>query len=211
LWIGGIIATTGIIYIYDEEIHDWFQRNKDEEFYGWFDDIGESIEAAGHMGKTNRYYFGALVLGYVLKIEPLTTISAQILESHFIGGGIKNLLNILVGRHRPYEGLGPDAYDFNGGTSFPSGHASNIFQVANILSHHFRHWPFRVLFFSLATSICLQRVASSQHWPSDVLSAAVFGYAVSREVLRLHEERRISLGPAVPEGGGVGLAVHFRF
>lgn len=211
LWTGGIIATTGVLYAYDGEIHEWFQRNKGEDWYGWFDDVGESIETAGHMGKTTPYYFGALLVGYLFKIEKLTTISAQILESHVIAGGIKGLLNVAVGRRRPLADLGPYSYKFNDGTSFPSGHASNTFQLANILSYHARYWPFRVLFFSLATTVAFQRVASSAHWPSDVLGAAVFGYAVSREVLRLGEKRRLTVAPAVLPGGGPGVALHFMF
>jgi membrane-associated phospholipid phosphatase len=211
LWAGGVIVTTVVLYAYDEEINDWFQRNKGENWYGWFDDVGESIEAVGHMGKTNRYYFGALALGYVLGIEPVTTISAQILESHFIAGGLKNLLNVVVGRRRPFEEKGPYSYKFNDGTSFPSGHASNIIQVANILSHHFRYWPFRVIFFTLAASVCTQRIASQGHWASDVFIAGVFGYTVSREVLGLHEERKLAISPAVTEEGGLGVTVHFTF
>lgn len=47
----------------------------------------------------------------------------------------------LVGRQRPEAGAGPYAFEPGEGTSFPSGHASSILQVASVFSHHLGWWP----------------------------------------------------------------------
>ncbi|MCP4633420.1 MAG: hypothetical protein GY855_10885, partial [candidate division Zixibacteria bacterium] len=152
LILGGVITIGTVLYAYDKEIWEEMRTWPDRNHYEPINDVAEEIEWIGHMGKTNRYYFGGLAVGYVLKIKPLTLISAQILESHFIAGGVKNLAILAVGRRRPHEG--GDARKFwDSGTSFPSGHGSNIFQVATILSHHVNFFPATITFYGLATSV----------------------------------------------------------
>jgi undecaprenyl-diphosphatase len=192
-WLAAFTATAGILYAYDQDIYDRLKRNEDDRLYRPFRKIGKTFEPIGMMGNTNKYYFGGLAAGYIFKIRPLMEISAQILESHFIAGGVKNVANIVVGRTRPHEGKGPRYFEFNKGTSFPSGHTSSIFQVATVLSHHLRFRPATIILYGIATSVAFQRVTSDSHWPSDVFIAAVYGTAVSRAVIRLHENRKAKL------------------
>jgi hypothetical protein len=201
-----------VIYAYDQEIHDAFHRNKNQELYKHIRRLGERIERVGHMGKTNRYYFGALLFGYIFGFDSITTISAEILESHLVAGGIRNAANIVVGRRRPHQGLGPRSFEYNDGTSFPSGHSSNAYQLATVLSRHVDFLPFQVAAYSLATTICFQRITSDGHWPSDVYFGAVLGTAISREILNLHQESKVTLNPLLSEkGAGIGLTLSFRF
>ncbi len=211
-WLAAFTATAGIIYVYDLDIYKGLKRNEHDKYYKPFRDIGETFEPIGMMGNTNKYYFGVLATGYIFKIKPLTEISAQLLESHFIAGGVKNIANIVVGRSRPNHDKGPRNFEFNNGTSFPSGHASSIFQVATVLSHHLNFRPATVILYGLATSVAFQRVTSNSHWPSDAFVAAVYGTAVSRAVIRLHENRKATF-VTVPmiEGEAIGLSIHFEF
>ncbi len=211
-WLTAFTATAGILYAYDQEIYDGLKRNQDDRLYKPFRRIGQTFEPIGMMGNTNKYYFGGLAIGYVFRIRPLMEISAQILESHFIAGGVKNLANIVVGRTRPHDGRGPRNFEFNKGTSFPSGHASSIFQVATVLSHHLRFRPATLTLYGLATTVAFQRVTSDSHWPSDVYIAAIYGIAVSSAVIKLHENRKTNL-VTVPmiKGDAIGVAIHFEF
>ena len=63
----------------------------------------------------------------------------------------------------------------------------------------------------LAGSVCLQRVSSDGHWPSDVLVAMAVGTAIAREVIELGEGRRMTIAPAVGPGGAPALAVSVAF
>jgi undecaprenyl-diphosphatase len=211
-WLVAFTTTAGILYAYDQDIYDGLKRNEDDQLYRPFRKIGRTFEPIGMMGITNKYYFGGLAAGYIFRIRPLMEVSAQILESHFIAGGAKNVANIIVGRTRPHEGKGPRNFEFNKGTSFPSGHASSIFQVATVLSHHLRFQPATVVLYGIATSVAFQRVTSDSHWPSDVFIASVYGIAVSRAVIRLHENRKAKL-TTVPliKGEAVGLSFHLEF
>jgi membrane-associated phospholipid phosphatase len=205
LWLGSTIALGGILYAYDQEILDAVQRNSSNKYLNPLFRWGEATKPFGHMGVTNKFYFAGLAVGYFLRIKFLTTITAQILESHLIAGGFKNLSNILVGRFRPHQQSGPRHFEFNGGTSFPSGHASNIFQVAVILSHHIHYVPFSIFAYGTAVAISLQRIDSNNHWPSDVFLAAVYGTVVSRAILKLHESKKVSLLPGFSSKTGTLL------
>jgi len=209
-YLGGIILISGGLFAYDQKISDAFWRNRDNKIYRPFLKIGQAIEPIGNMGKTNKYYFAGLAIGTIFKLEKLQEVTLQILESHFIGGGFKNVANILVGRARPFENKGSRNFEFNGGTSFPSGHASSSFQVATILSHHANYWPASVLFYGLAATIAVQRIDSKGHWPSDVFIGAVYGTAVGKAVVGLHQQRKVKVVPEYSrETNALGLRVFY--
>ena len=54
----------------------------------------------------------------------------------------KTLAQSFAGRLRPSVGQGPESWGNDDATSFPSGHAINIFQLATVLSHHADRWWF---------------------------------------------------------------------
>jgi membrane-associated phospholipid phosphatase len=131
----------------------------------------------------------------------------ELLYSHWIAGTIRGATNRLVGRSRPYEDQGARDFAIDGGSSFPSGHASTIFQVAAVLSHHARSTPVSIVVYSLASAAALERITSQQHWASDVWLGAAYGWAVAKLVIRLHEEDALRVEPVVLPSGGMGMSV----
>ena len=217
LWLAGVLGAEALIYANDQELHDAVLRNRHEPVFGNVIDVGETVEPLGFMGNTNPYYFAAAGLGYAVRVAPLREIPTEILESHFIAGGIRNVGKYLVGRRHPYEDRGPRAFDFGHGTSFPSGHTSVLFELATITSAHVHFLPYSVAAYSVAGALALQRVSSENHWPSDVFIAAVYGTLTARTVVRLHRERTmerlgVNVVPWTTTNGQVaGLAVTRRF
>ena len=207
---GGLLAVGGVLYAYDDEIYQTFIRNRGDPVYEAVLDVGRWAEPVGFMGNTNPIYVATYVVGSAAGIEPLQEISLQILESHIIAGGLRNLGRLLIGRRRPFEDKGPRFFEINGGTSFPSGHTSVVFELATILSHHVRSTPFTVLAFAVATTVALERVDSNTHWPSDVYLAAVSGHLIARTVVERHEQRSWALVPTAGSGG-VGFRVFWGF
>jgi membrane-associated phospholipid phosphatase len=200
LWVGGLAAATGLIYAYDQQLYDALHRNMDSDWYEPIRETGTSVEPFGFMGNTAKWMFTGLVVGYGFRLKPLETIMAQLLESHFISGGIRQIFVYAVGRRRPNRGLGPRSFEVGDGSSFFSGHSSNIVQIATVLSHHVDRVPFTIGAYGLAGTVLLQRISDDKHWPSDVFVGAVVGLVVSKTVLRLHD----------PEGA-VGLRIIHRF
>jgi membrane-associated phospholipid phosphatase len=129
-----------------------------------------------------------------------------------IAGGVRNGAKLFIGRRRPFEDQGPDAFEFNGGTSFPSGHASVVFELATILSHHARRWPVTVATYGIATTVAVQRVSSRNHWPSDVFVPAVTGTLIARSIVRRRDERAAwAIVPGVSPNRSLGLLVTCSF
>jgi membrane-associated phospholipid phosphatase len=198
LWTAGALGVAGLLYANDREIFDATQRAQGNAMYDAIaEELGDAIEPVGNMGNTNAFYAAGWLAGHALRVRGLKVIPFQILESHAISGGIRNLAEIAVGRARPAAGLGARHFDPGDGTSFPSGHASVAFELATILSHHARSRPVTALAYGLAGVMALQRVDSESHWPSDVFVAAVTGHVVARTIVRRADARA---------GGGAGRA-----
>jgi membrane-associated phospholipid phosphatase len=179
-------------------------------------EVGDFVEPAGHMGNTNFWYLSGLAVSYTAGWERPTRIFAQILESHYIAGLGKNTVQYFVGRTRPHEGFGPREFGRDDATSFPSGHSSNVFQVATVLSHHVDNRWFDIAAYGTAGTVALQRIRSNAHWPSDVLLSSFYGWAVAKTVVKRHEERTaagaggMALEPHIsPLGTGVQVAWRF--
>jgi membrane-associated phospholipid phosphatase len=212
-WLGGILTVGTAIALFDQEIYDAMRRSRHDRLYEIVLKPGRQWEPIGLMGITNKYYVGALVLGYTFRVRPLIVIPSQILESHLIGGGIRNVVKPIVGRARPADHAGPYHFEFRQGVSFPSGHASVDFELATILSHHAHAWPVTVLCYAVATSLGLQRVESGGHWMSDVFFSAASGTTIARTVIRRHEQRERegweALVPVIGTRDGVPVAQWF--
>jgi len=212
IWLGELLVYGSWMFYYDEEIMRSVQQNKDQPLLSVVGDIGDTFQDLGLMSVTNRYYVGGIVAGYVFGFERLQRISTDILFSHWIAGLYRNAFKVFVGRARPREGKGAYEFEFNSGTSLPSGHAATIMQLATILSHYADWWPASVVFYTIAGSVCYQRVVSLEHWPSDVFIGAMNGAAIARLVMREHDEKGVIWVPtADPATGTYGLQVVFRF
>ncbi|HZR58806.1 MAG TPA: phosphatase PAP2 family protein [Terriglobales bacterium] len=92
--------------------------------------------------------------------------------ANVLGEGIKALLN----REYPYTGSTEGEF-WEGGKSFPSGHAATSFAFASVVAHRYpRNWWLKVGVYGLATGVSLARVTGKKHFPSDVLVGGTLGY-----------------------------------
>ncbi|MCD6163775.1 MAG: phosphatase PAP2 family protein [candidate division Zixibacteria bacterium] len=194
-WFGGFLITAGVIYMYDQAILDDLQERTNDDWYKPFADLGKTLDKYGNTQDWLYYYFAGLGVGYNFRIKPLQTISAQILESWCIAGGIKNIASKTIGRNLPSRNKGPRFFKFNDGVSFFSGHTSNMFQIATIISHHANFLPVTIISYTIAASVGFNRVHVNTHWPSDVLYGVVYGTVITKAVLKIHDKRNIAIQP----------------
>jgi len=138
--------------------------------------------------------------------------------------GIAQLLIVLplkaaAGRSRPEEGQGAhDFHSLNGGQSFPSGHTTQAFALASVISEHAdRPWVTGVSY-GLASLVGLARVEQRKHFTSDVVAGALVGTFVGKAVVSYNQSLRARPGSKVamsfapsfqPGGGGLSVAVRF--
>jgi membrane-associated phospholipid phosphatase len=216
-WIrlGQVVAIGGVLFVFDEDLDRAAQRNRDEPLVDGIDGLGSELDAFGLMGKTWPLYAGTMVVGYVTGVDRMKRIGGEILVAQWMAGALRNGFKLAVGRRRPNEGRGARFFEWNGGTSLPSGHASSVFAVAEVLRLHARRWWVTVPLYTAAAAVGVQRVTSRQHWASDSWIGAVSGVAAARFVHRRHEPGAMqedwTLLPVSLPDGSPGLGVHRGF
>ena len=131
-------------------------------------------------------------------------------HSQLIALGIKEMTQ----RERPMEPVQKDSF-WEGGSSFPSGHATGAFAVATVFAYEYggQHIAVPIVGFSLASVVAASRVSGRQHWLSDVFVGSTLGFLEGRYIYKRHhdpnlpgsEVRRVSrLIPALDVGTSGG-------
>jgi membrane-associated phospholipid phosphatase len=79
-------------------------------------------------------------------------------------------------RQYPFGGNGNGAF-WDGGKSFPSGHAATSWGLASALMAHYPHHPgLKWTLVAVATSTSVLRFVARRHYPSDILVGGTIGY-----------------------------------
>ncbi|MEP6912316.1 MAG: phosphatase PAP2 family protein [bacterium] len=86
-------------------------------------------------------------------------------------------------RQRPPEDHSSGEF-FDGGSSFPSGHAISAWSLATVIAQEYgHHRPLvQVGAYGLATAVSLSRYTGRNHFLSDVLVGSAIGYGIGRYV-----------------------------
>ena len=137
-------------------------------------------------------------------------------HSQLIALGIKEMTQ----RERPMEPVQQDSF-WEGGSSFPSGHATGAFAVATVFAYEYggQHIAVPIVGFSLASVVAASRVSGRQHWLSDVFVGSALGFLEGRYIYKRHhdpnlpgsEVRRVSrLIPAF-DVGTTGGTLYWEF
>lgn len=126
--------------------------------------------------------------------------------------GMKEITN----RQRPLDSDGHGGF-WEGGNSFPSGHAASAFAVATVYAYEYReHIAVPIAAYSAATLVSMSRIGARRHWPSDIFVGGSIGFLLGRYVYKSHHDPELPGSPVkkmaklMPEFGmtpsGMGLA-----
>ncbi|MGA8439295.1 MAG: capsule assembly Wzi family protein [Candidatus Sulfotelmatobacter sp.] len=91
------------------------------------------------------------------------------------------------GRDRPFTGNGRGQF-FQGGTSFPSVHASVSWAIASVIAHEYPGPFTQFLAYGLASGVDAARIVGHQHFASDVILGSALGWYLGRQVFRSHSQ-----------------------
>ena len=143
----------------------------------------------------------AVLMPAVLLAQPTDqylTIGVMYLETMAVAYGAKELVKLVVERPRPcmYFDDYPQSLVDNGkwNESFLSGHTTLAFAGASFASYVFAKynpdskwkWPVIATSYALAGSVAALRVASGNHFATDVLAGALLGTVIGIGVPALH-------------------------
>jgi len=99
---------------------------------------------------------------------------------------VYSVLKQVTQRPRP---LVPDPNDdfFDGGNSFPSGHATDAWALATVVASEYHdRKAVQVTAYALASAVSLSRYTGRVHFLSDVFVGSVIGYGIGRYVYKKH-------------------------
>lgn len=173
------MAVTGALIASDTHIANAFENSKGQVRWGGrISDIGASYTLIPIIA--GSYVYGAWrdnpkgreigVLG-----------TESVLDSLIVVGVLKEVFR----RNRPDEKNPGDFW--GGGTSFPSGHAIQIWSIASLLDHEYKHKKIvGITAYSLAGIVSAARIAAQKHFASDVVAGGTMGWFIGRYVYDTH-------------------------
>ena len=206
LVLGGIAAGIGTVAVFDEDIERAIRTHRNNTLTSIFDNVQPfgNEYAIGVVG--TFYIYGELFKDPRAKNTALDAISASAIAS----GIVANSLKYVVGRGRPTDNQGAYSFQpFSGRDSFASGHATEAFALASVISEHYNTPWVQVTSYGLASMVGYARLNNNRHWPSDVLAGAAIGTFTGKTVVYFNERhRKVSLQPIVgPDIHGAQISV----
>jgi membrane-associated phospholipid phosphatase len=210
---GAVLGTAGVLYVFDQRIHDWSQDRRTPSSEDW-------ARFGSFLG--NGAFLGGLITslylsGEIFNEKGLRKTALLSLESWFTAGAFVLCLKAIAGRARPDTGYGPHHFEpFSFRTeyiSFPSGHAASAFAVATVIADQTDHVLVDVMAYSLSVLAAAARVHMSKHWASDAFIGAAIGYFVGKKICSLHRNRdkkNVQIGFTLsPSAKGVTVEICF--
>jgi membrane-associated phospholipid phosphatase len=95
------------------------------------------------------------------------------------------VLKVVFRRDRPDDKHPGDFWA--GGSSFPSGHAMQVWSIASLLDHEYKHKRIvGITAYSLAAIVSAARIAAQKHFASDVVAGGTMGWFIGRYVYDTH-------------------------
>ncbi len=159
---------------------------------------------------------GFLVAGALSGNENTLQAGEDTLTASLIASGIITpALKLAFGRARPRANQGVNYFRpfSNANASFPSGHTTEAFALASVISGHYEESWVSYVSYSIAGLVGVARTYHDAHFASDVLAGAMIGTFVGKGVVDYNRERRagkVALLPDIAPGMmGVRLAGNF--
>jgi membrane-associated phospholipid phosphatase len=158
------------------------------------DEIGEarSMQSASHnvsqAGTWPLYVTPAalIVLGHMTKNDRTSHAGSVALQAVLHSAIIVQAVKAATNRERPDKTRGNGGF-WDGGKSFPSGHAISSWALAAALSDQYPDKKLiRIGGYAMATAVSISRMSSQNHFPSDVLIGSSMGWLIGHYVSRHH-------------------------
>jgi membrane-associated phospholipid phosphatase len=117
-------------------------------------------------------------------------LSAQaMIDSVIVGEALKGISQ----RARPLAGVERSEF-FDGGNSFPSGHATQAWAVATVVANEYHdRRAIQLAAYGIASAVSVARFTGHKHYLSDVVAGSALGYGIGKYVYRTyHHDESVS-------------------
>jgi hypothetical protein len=205
LYFGGALVAIGAAHGYDGDVRRHFAVGDRAVLNGQDkNSTRDALPAAAVVVGT--WAFATLIGDSTGQVESYT-----MLESAGFSVVTAEVMKYAAGRERPNETTRVNAWR-EGGSSFPSVHATAAFAIGTVLAESggddYR-WVRRILGYGIAGATAYVRLHDNVHWLSDTVAGAAVGIATARFTMNRREQRahRWDLSVEPMPGGGAQLAV----
>jgi membrane-associated phospholipid phosphatase len=219
-WAETAVMSGSLVFVgtRDDHIDAWVQSHRSKQT----DDFARVVTPLGSWAAVGISVV-ALGGGLVTHNKRLLDTGRDAIEAGILAAGVTTpVLKYAIGRVRPGDGGDGDEFrPLSGNASFPSGHATEAFAVASVVSARADGWVVPVLSYTLAGCVGYARVNDRAHWASDVIAGGLIGTLIGRTIVRRHqreEEHPDAPPPAygfriapVISPGGVGFTARAFF
>jgi len=159
------------------------------------DEIGESerqVALSQHISDAGSVYSLAAAAGafYLVgrakhndRARETGLLSAEaMIDSLIVEGALKGITR----RGRPLDGIERSEF-FAGGSSFPSGHATETWAIATVIANEYKDRPaVQIAAYGVATAVSVARFTGHKHYLSDIVAGSALGWGIGRYVYRTH-------------------------
>lgn len=202
------LAVAGTAVVIDRPLRDEMRRhNGNSKFMRDVERFGAEY-SLGVLG-------GFFVAGTLGDNEKALQVAQDGLAASIIASGIVTpAIKYTVGRSRPSQSDAVYRFrPFSGAASFPSGHTTQAFAVASVISAHYDETWIKYTSYSVAGLAGLARSYHQAHFASDVVAGALVGTLVGQSVVAYNQQRRAGKVALVPDvaPGQLGLRLAGNF
>ena len=184
-WIGGAAITAALIAT-DHRTSNVFENSQGQ--ISWGNGISK-IGASYTLLPIVAGFYGYGVLRDDAKTREVGVLGGEALLDALI---VSEVMKTAVRRNRPDAASEPGHF-FEGGDSFPSGHAIESWALASVIAHEYGHGSklVPIVVYGLASTVSTARFAAQRHYASDIVAGGAMGWFIGRYVYRTHEDRAI--------------------
>jgi membrane-associated phospholipid phosphatase len=203
-WASLAVASTAAVI--DAPLRDEMRRQPgDSTFLLYIERFGAEYS----IGVVGGFYLA----GSMSDDDKAKTVAQDALTASIIASGmITPAIKIVSGRSRPYENTGTN--DFQGlgaskrNSSFPSGHTTEAFALASVISAHYDETWVTASAYSIAGLVGIARTYHDAHFASDVLAGAFIGNWVGTSVVNYNQQNHAKNIVFFPETTQDIIGVH---
>jgi hypothetical protein len=181
------LAVVGTAAFIDAPLRDEMRRQpKDNKLLLYIERFGAEYS----IGVIGGFYLAGSISGN----DKTVTVAQDSLTASIIASGlIAPAIKIVAGRSRPYEDVGTGNFQSFGAaspnSSFPSGHTTEAFALASVISSHYEETWIKASAYSVASLVGIARTYHDAHFASDVLAGALIGNWVGLSVVSHNQQK----------------------